>query len=249
MSNLFESLRKNELFGQTNLAIMVWLASLIMFLIGANHFAEDTYSSYMGIKMLETDLGLIPATWPLTYYTMSISMQIAQIVFAYFAIIDKDKNRKIWLVLAALAWVVDFLADVWYRSDERVFSDPKVFVSSILVTLVWFTVGSEFFITMGFGATTTMFKPFVFQLGILIREFIDTIREVKNLYGGSAPHPQQQPQNMSDELVDCKLCTAKVKRGNLKSHYSSVHGNEGGNSPTPPKFLENGKFKSRIKNL
>lgn len=241
MSNLFSSLRENELFSKTNLAIIVWLASLSMFLIGVNHFAEDTYSSYMGIKMLESDLGLIPATWPLTYYTMSISMQIAQIVFAYFAIIDKDKNRKMWLLLAGGALIVDFFADIWYRSDERIFSDWKVFISAFIVTLVWFTIGSEFFITMGFGAVTTMFKPFVFRTGILIKEFVETIREVKGIYRGNSPHPQQQqPQNRSNgnsnEFIDCKLCNAKVKKGNFRSHLDSVHGAGKGGNPDPAKF-------------
>lgn len=180
MSNIFHNMRNNVLFSKSYLAILVFLSGVATLVIGCNHLAEDTYSSYMGIQMLETSFGLVPTSWDFTYWTMSIMPQVFQIVFSYMFMCDTKKFRwAFWVAFGAL--VVDFFADVWYRGDARVFSDWKVFIISFLLTFVYFTIGSELAVSIGFGLSLAMLKPFIEQSKLLVGEVFDTIFTSKDV--------------------------------------------------------------------
>lgn len=183
--NLFEQ-TASKVKGN-KIVILLFAASLAMLLIGVNHFREDTLSSLYGVQMLETLFGLRPAIYPITYWTMSIAPQVAQVVFMYLYMTNTKKN--VWALFAVIvAFGVDFLADVHYRSDNQLFENPESFMAASILTIAYFTIGSELFVTVGFGIVTELFGPAIRQL----IEFIsDTFKSVfpKRSSGG---HPSQQ---------------------------------------------------------
>lgn len=151
----------------TPLSAWLLILSVILLLIGGNNFAEDTYSSYVGVQMMENALDLNPATWKLTYWAMSLFFQIIAVI-AFFIYLSDRQNNWQWFWLAAGSQVIDFIADVWYRSDQRLFDSPVKFVVSLLLTFVFFTAGSELALTVGFGLVATMFKDGFTQFGHII---------------------------------------------------------------------------------
>lgn len=210
MNNIFHYMRTNKLFSESYLAIIVFVSSLLMLIIGINHFIEDTYSSYMGVQMLEQELGLVPATWAFTYMTMSLAPQIAQIVFTYMFLSDTKKFR--WAIWAAVAFlIVDFAADVWYRGDARIFHDWKIFISTFLITLVYFTLGSEIFMSAGFGLTLSMLKPFIEQSKEVMKDISEAVNSGKKQTTTFA-------LNTNNSYVKCPHCGQDVKRENIKDH-------------------------------
>jgi len=195
MSNVFSETARRI---KTNkVVILFFLASLTMLLIGINHFIEDTLSSLYGIQQLETIFGIIPATYPITYWTMSLAPQVAQIIFVYVYMVNTKANR--WaLALAISAFAVDFIADAWYRSSGQFLESPGSFLVASALTFVYFTMGSELFITIGMGLTLELLGP---AGGQLIEFFEYTANEFgrgKTRLGGGGGNnnrpPQQRPQ-------------------------------------------------------
>jgi hypothetical protein len=178
MSNLFETMA--EKIKNTKIVLWVFSAALIMFVVGLNHFVEDTLSSYYGIKMLESVLGMRPVTYNFTYWTMSIAPQVAQVVFAYIFMVNTQKNR--WAAGAVgVALFVDFFADTWYRSNAGLFESLPMFFAATLLTFAYFTVGSEGFLTVGLGITLELIAPAIKQLIL----FVDGL--ISALTGNSRP--------------------------------------------------------------
>ena len=224
MSNIFHYMRNNKMFSESYLAILIFLSALAMLLIGINHFVEDTYSSYMGLQMLEKELGLIPASWTLTYWTMSIAPQIAQIIFAYMFMSDTKKFK--WAFWGAiLFFFVDFAADIWYRGDARIFHDWKVFFATLLLTTVYFTIGSEIFMSAGFGITMTMLKPFIIQM----KSVLIDITEAFGSENKSAPSMKSTNQAQPG-MLKCPKCGVLVQDRNMREHFAKCK--KGGN-PAP----------------
>lgn len=55
---------------------------------------------------------------------------------------------------------MDFFADSWYRSNSSLFSGgPEVFIYSTLLTLIYYSMGSELFLTVGLGIMIKMVAP------------------------------------------------------------------------------------------
>lgn len=198
MANTFERLANG--IRNSKIVIWVWLAALALFIAGANHFAEDGFSSYTGLKMLETAFNMNPASWDFTYWTMSLSPQIAQIVFGYLFLSDTSKNRwAIWAVMLAL-WV-DFFADTWYRSNGLIGADIGASVVSVLLTLAFFTIGSEFFLTVGFGILMELAAPAWIQMSKSIKELASAMRN------------HQEPNlEMEPDFTVAKSSVSRVKK-------------------------------------
>lgn len=172
MTNAFEA-AGNRIKG-SSLAMWFCLAALAMFVIGVNHFYEDTYSSRYGIEFLESRFGVTPATNEFTYWTMSLSPQVGQIVFSLFFLADTRKNK--WaLAVFAFCFLVDYSPDVWYRSSQHLFDGMGVFLVSNFITLLYFTVGCELFITVGFGLTAVLLPSAIVQLRRLMSTLWDAI--------------------------------------------------------------------------
>jgi len=157
------------------MSIFFFLFSIAMLIIGGNHFVEDTLSSYYGIKMLELHFGLVPATYPFTYFTLSILPQVAQVVFFYVFV---NNPRESWwaFVVFAFASLIDFYTDVWYRSDQEFWSSPEMIVASTLMTFFAYTFGSELFLSTGFGLAMELFAP-------AIKQFKKIVQEIKTATG------------------------------------------------------------------
>jgi len=167
MTNVFADVAQH--IRQNKVVILFFLASLTMLLIGINHFYEDTLSSLYGIQELETIFGINPASHSITYWSMSLAPQVAQVVFIYMFLVNPRKNR--WaLVIAIAALLMDFVADAWYRSNGQFLSNPGAFLAACSLTLVYFTVGSEMFVTVGLGLTLELLGPAVSQT----RDFIES---------------------------------------------------------------------------
>lgn len=177
------------------LAIWVFVASVAMLVIGANHFIEDTLSSRYGLAQLELVFGIIPVSYPLTYWTESLAPQIGQIVFGYMFLTDSKKNR--WAGLLFILFLgIDFFADSWYRSNQQLFASPEQAFASIAITLGYFTIGSELFITVGFGMVAELFVPFLIQTKRLVRSIAGAQGRApapNNTIRNQRPAPQ--PQN------------------------------------------------------
>ena len=155
------------------LAGWVLILAIITLVIGINDFAEDTYSSYVGVQMIEQTFGVRPASWELTYWLMSLFFQVVSVLF-FFAYLS-DRHQNWWaLWVAGLSQVVDFVADVWYRGNGT-FSLVNTTISVIL-TAVFFTIGSEMALTFGFGLTSKLFVEGSTQLSITVRNVFVGIR-------------------------------------------------------------------------
>lgn len=160
----------------TPLSAWMLIMSVMLFIIGINNFAEDTYSSYAGVQMIENVLNMKPASWQFTYWAMSLFFQVISVIFFFIYLSDRKENWN-WFWFGMATQFLDFMADVWYRSNEQLFSSPTSFAVSFLLTFVFFTFGSEFAITLGFGLTAVLFKDGMVQLVKVIKSIFDGISE------------------------------------------------------------------------
>lgn len=153
------------------LTIIVFVSSITMFFIGINLFAEDTYTSYMGLQAYQTTFGLTLNAWPITFWAESLLPQVGQIVFFYIFFSDMKKN---WLaaVIALGMLVIDFYADIYYRTGGIMSlqegADLRRTVAGGVITLFYFTIGAELFISIGFGLAMTTMAPAIKNFKILV---------------------------------------------------------------------------------
>jgi len=192
MANLFEAVA--DRIRNSYIVIWIFFLSVAMLLIGLNHFAEDTYSSYMGIQWLQESFGLIPASWDLTYWTMSVAPQVAQVIFGYMFIVDMKNNR--WAFWAGLvAFLIDFGTDIWYRSNQGLFTSPATFLVTCAITFAYFTIGSEGFVTVGLGLVIQLLGPFIVQTRKLFEAIGDAITDpVSTVERMTQSRPSSKPK-------------------------------------------------------
>ena len=169
INNLFLTVHRKT---QGTLTIITFLASLAMLLIGINLFIEDTYTSYMGLQEYQAHFGLSLAIWPITYWSESLVPQIGQIVFFYVFFSDMKKNW--WAALVAFSLLlVDFYADLYHRTQGSLslstLTEERTIAGGI-ITLFFFTVGAELFISMGWGISMTTLAPAINQTKKIIKD-------------------------------------------------------------------------------
>lgn len=183
MSNLFEQVSAK--IRDSSFVIWVQFLAMAAFMIGLVHFFEDTASSRMGLAQLETAFGMKPAIYPIAYATMSLAPQVGQVVFMYMWLVNRRKNW--WaLVVAALFFLVDFIADVQARSGGTLFpvgggaeAEPIVLLVTSLITLLYFTIGSELFITAGVGLSLELFNDSLQQLIVIYIRYRQIIQDAR----------------------------------------------------------------------
>jgi hypothetical protein len=169
--------------------VVLFLASVVMLLIGINHSVEDTYSSYLGLKNLETAFSMNVQIFDWTYWTMSLAPQIASIIFFYIYLSNTEESGwALWVSIIAQA--IDFFADVWYRSNGTVLQDGKVAIISCLLTFGYFTLGSEVFVTVGSGLVLKLYAPALSNW----KEFVKDVKRVKSQFKGEQSQPNFHPQ-------------------------------------------------------
>jgi hypothetical protein len=155
MSDIFESTAKK--YRGSPAVVILFVLALAMFLIGINHFIEDTVSSKLGLETLQSSYDLNVQIFQWSYWTMSLAPQIATMVFFYMYLSDTTKWS--FLVLSGASQLMDFFADTWYRSNGQFFQNIEVFSISALLTFIYFTIGSEFFVTVGGGLLLKLAAP------------------------------------------------------------------------------------------
>lgn len=159
--------------------------SILLLVIGINNFAEDTYSSFAGVQMIENILNMRPASWEFTYWAMSLFFQVSAIVF-FFIYFSNRKENWIWLWFGFAAQFFDFVADIWYRSNEQLFTSPQTFIVSFFLTFIFFTLGSEVAITIGFGLSTALFKDGVMEMVKIAKSIVEGISNgLREISGGN----------------------------------------------------------------
>ncbi len=150
MSNVFQQISK-RIRGSTFVIFLHFMA-MVLTVIGVVHFVEDTQTSRIGIAMLERVYEIRPTIYPITYVTMSLAPQVGQVVFFYMFLVDWKKN---WWALAVAAgfFTIDFVADLEARSNGMLVGggDTEAILVSAAITLGFFTIGSELFLTAGIG--------------------------------------------------------------------------------------------------
>jgi hypothetical protein len=147
-------------FRNSPVIIFYFIISCVMLFIGCWLFVEDTVSSKLGLEQVQLAYNMNVQIFGWTYWIMSLAPQVASIIFAsiFFA-----TGEKKYGVAALICQGADFLADQWYRSNGNMLNDPMVFLISGLLTFFYFSIGSELFITVGFGLTLKLFKPAVIR--------------------------------------------------------------------------------------
>lgn len=183
MSDIFE--KTTAKYRGSASSIVLFVLAGIMLTIGLNHFVEDTYSSYYGLKALESFYGLKVQIFDWSYATMSLAPQIASMVFFYMYL--SDTTRKEFLIGSAASQAMDFFSDSWYRSGGQLFSGIELFGVSSLLTFVYFSIGSEVFLTIGGGLVIKLFAP-------AVASFRQAIKNVEAVKRGDAPrHTSYSP--------------------------------------------------------
>lgn len=159
MTNIFESVRD---FQPGRFVIWVAAISIAAFVAGVVLLVEDTYTSRMGYQALEQAYDFQPRVFPLTYWAMSLTPQIAQIMFSYIFLTNPRKN---WWALLALAifFAIDFSSDVYHVTGALPGASERS-LTSAAITLIFFSIGAEMFITWGIGLFLTTFPLAIREL-------------------------------------------------------------------------------------
>lgn len=236
--NIFTDLANK--FGNNPVVALIGIFAWALFLFGLNNFAEDTYSSYVGIQMIEKQFGVTAASWNATYFFISIIFQALSVIFMYVFVIDREEYW--WASIVALgSQAVDFAADIWYRSGGNPFLDTNRFVASFLLTFLMFTVGSEIALMLGFGFTRTLTRPAVKYIADYIMEIINSITDFVKGFLSYKSKPQQQSMRMNKGDYSCVCGKSFNNPRSLSDHVKSCQmfiGYRGGNAsrPTAPSY-------------
>lgn len=200
-------------------SVVLFIGALVMFVIGVNHFVEDTYSSYYGLLNLEARYNLNVQIFDWSYWTMSLAPQVASVVFFYLYL--ADKGRK-WLVLSAAAQLMDFFADAWYRGNGLLLENLGVFTISSALTFIYFSVGSEVFISVGGGLILKMLAP---ALSAWKTEMRNISMASRGQYGGGGgggnDKHQREGKQESQQGGDKSKHNGSQRRAEL---YAKYHG-------------------------
>jgi len=211
MSDIFELVANK--YKNSPSVMMLFIASLAMLVIGINHFAEDTYSSYLGLNVIETAFGMNVQIFDWTYWTMSLAPQIASIVFFYMYLTNTDDKQ--YLAISLMAQAVDFFADTWYRSNGEMLANPKVGIISGVLTFAYFTIGSEVFLSVGTGLCLKLFPHATYSWKYFVNEIKKVRATFKSRSDAELPknslfEPTEEPASRISEMLRQKQ-TSKYK--------------------------------------
>lgn len=205
MSDIYQNV-VNKYKGSSAIVVL-FILSVVMLVIGANHFVEDTHSSYYGLQSLEQKYALNVQIFSWTYWTMSLAPQIASMVFFYMYLADTSKKWALYICLGSQ--FMDFFADTWYRSNGQFFDGLGVAGISSLLTFIYFSIGSEFFVSVGAGLIIKIAAP---ALSILSQ----SIDGVLKVFAG------QQVSDKGDQ--DSNRQSATQNRPSLPIHQRGSQG-------------------------
>jgi hypothetical protein len=210
MSNVFRN--ATQPLYDSPLILAVFMAALLSLLIGGTHLVEDTISSYYGYQQLVETFGVVPVTYAFTWFTLSIAPMVGQLIAGYMYL--SDTTRKKWLLAWMGFFAIDFVSDLWHRTNngdliykmwEASGDDVSHAVLSVFVaatfTFLAYTVGAEFFVIMGVGIIGESYLKAAEQLGELRAgivnakaKFSEAYNEAKNRVDASREAPAQRNQ-------------------------------------------------------
>lgn len=188
--------------------------SLLMFILGVSTLSiglalswQDLMSSKIGLEMFKQAFGVSLTMYPWMIYVMSITPQIAQMVFV--AIWGLDTSKWWWLVAAILWFLLDFLSDVQYQSGGTLFPNMRDVnvgapaIAGSAVSIIWFTVGAELFIVVGSALTFTLLVPAIHEFKRIWREMRRELASEPSERGrkrqDNRPEQQNRPQQGTNQ--------------------------------------------------
>lgn len=207
MPDTFDSVRNR--WKDSPSIIVIYVLAWAMFIIGVNHFIEDTWSSYLGLKDLEEFFQMNVQIFDWTYWTMSIAPQVAGMVFFYIYLADTKKKWALWSSAGSQA--IDLAADVWYRSNGQAFSNAGATIGALLLTFIFFTIGCEVFLTIGAGLILKLSKP--------TKALIDQLKQPVRPSQPASMSSRQMPQRPSPSPWKRK---DKQKPNNQRTYGSDI---------------------------
>lgn len=188
-----------------NSTLIVWIAfaAILLFIFSLNLFAEDAKSSRDGIALLELAFGIQPVNYAVTYWTMSVLPQVVQIVFMYMFLVDIRKNW--WAaVVVGVFFLIDFISDVQDRSNQHLFpleggiNLDATTLSAVMITFLFFTLGSELFLTASVGLLLEIFPDALEQTAILWARVKDAFRSAGRIASGRSRSRPDTPPVMGE---------------------------------------------------
>jgi hypothetical protein len=222
MSDIFENVANK--YRNTPSALVLFIAAICMLIIGSNHFAEDTYSSYAGLKSIEEHFHLQIQVFNWTYWTMSIAPQIAGVVFFYMYLANTDKKWA--LAVSVGSQFVDFLSDLWFRSNGAAFTNWNVTVVSAILTFAFFTVGSEMFVTFGAGLSIKL-APHALHSWKYYRHEIQRVKaQFKNGYQPQENRNSDRRENSGNDKNSSRFSPELMEKlGKTQEKSEKLHQN------------------------
>lgn len=185
MSNIFRNATRP--LNDSPLILAIFLTALAAFLVGLVHLVEDTISSYYGYQELVAAFGIVPVSFGLTWLTLSIAPQIGTIVSGYMWMSDTTQTK--WLMATVFFFAIDFVSDLWHRSNEGMIitnfvdavgysmtgqgtavdlpSATIALIAASMFTFFAYTIGAEFFIVVGTGIMGESYLSAATQYGKL----------------------------------------------------------------------------------
>lgn len=179
MANLFQ--RTAKMARGSSFVLLVFIAALVMSVIGGIFSAEDGWSGYYGVVKLEQAFTIQPTIMPITYIALAIAPQAAQIVFSYlFLAAESRKERLIYAGIWLVFFAFDFVSDLEYRSTglmsnwmigAQTWEQAKAALGVAAgLTFFSFTIGSEMFLSFGLGLVLELFADFKQQAKKLYKQ-------------------------------------------------------------------------------
>lgn len=207
-----DSLRGNPL------AAWVFVLSVLFLMIGVINFFEDTYSSYMGIKLVENLHSVKPASWEYTYWGLSLFFQVASVLSFFIFWAD---TKKYWYAfwIAIGSQIIDMFADYVYRSGSfmSITTDPPRFMWAFILTMFFTFLGSEVALSVGFGLTKAMLPEGLKQLGLFFGSLIVGFKSfVGGLKNKSYNPPQNRPQNNNNKQQKNNFQSKRMPNGDIE---------------------------------
>ena len=185
-SNVFKDVA-NSVKGtpMSALALVLALAALG---VGINYYAEDLYSSRMGMFLIEQNFNMTLSSWDGTYWAGSAALQVISML-CFLTYLSNTRKYLGALFISFSVQAIDVGFDMWYRSGMSMFDSPKNFFVTFLYTFIVTTLLSELLLSFGFGFTKVLLEDGSKELGNFFRA---VVKGFINFFFGDTTKPRQQ---------------------------------------------------------
>jgi len=133
--------KQAQLIRKSGMVLVVWIVAIGITAIGAIYFVDDYMTSVRGYQMVPTR-----HHFPWVVWVGAAMPQFGQIFFGYLALDEKSRWWS-WIVVVVLM-LVDSVTDMIFKQIPGM---PYTFLGSLLDVIVFYTIGSELFLLLGFA--------------------------------------------------------------------------------------------------